>query len=113
MKVGIVGAGQAACTLVAELVRGQFDGEIVVFNGEPHSPYQRPPLSKSWLADPIETASLRLLPEPIETHSSIEWIQAQVETIEPDNGFIFTDKDRKSTRLNSSHSSVSRMPSSA
>ena len=94
MKVGIVGAGQAACTLVAELVRGQFDGEIVVFNGEPHSPYQRPPLSKSWLADPIETASLRLLPEPIETHSSIEWIQAQVETIEPDNGFIVTDKDR-------------------
>ena len=94
MKVGIVGAGQAACTLIVELVRGQFNGEILIFNGEPHSPYQRPPLSKSWLTDPTETASLRLLPEPIETHSSIEWIQAQVETIDPDNGFIVTDKDR-------------------
>ena len=29
------------------------------------------------------------------------------------NGQPFTDADRKSTRLNSSHSSVSRMPSSA
>ena len=94
MKVGIVGAGQAACTLIAELVRGQFDGEIVVFNGESHGPYQRPPLSKSWLSNPIETDSLRLLPESIEAHSSIEWIQAQVETIEPNNGVIVTAKNR-------------------
>ena len=49
MKIGIVGAGQAACTLIAELIRGQFDGNILVFNRESRSPYQRPPLSKSWL----------------------------------------------------------------
>ena len=29
------------------------------------------------------------------------------------SAYSFPDKDRKSTRLNSSHSSVSRMPSSA
>ncbi len=94
MKIGIVGAGQAACTLIAELIRGQFDGEIIVFNGESHSPYQRPPLSKSWLADPTETDSLRLLPEPIERHHSIQWIQSQVKTIEPDHGAITTNNDR-------------------
>ncbi|MEL0224502.1 MAG: FAD-dependent oxidoreductase, partial [Gammaproteobacteria bacterium] len=91
MKIGIVGAGQAACTLIAELIRGQFDGEIIVFNGESHSPYQRPPLSKSWLADPTETDSLRLLPEPIERHHSIQWIQSQVKAIEPDHGVIVTN----------------------
>ena len=65
MKIGIVGAGQAACTLVAELVRGQFAGKILVFNGELHRPYQRPPLSKTWLHNPSDTESIRLLPEPI------------------------------------------------
>ena len=29
------------------------------------------------------------------------------------NDFLFTEKDRKSTRLNSSHGAKSRMPSSA
>ena len=33
--------------------------------------------------------------------------------IMPDGVAFMSDKDRKSTRLNSSHSSVSRMPSSA
>jgi 3-phenylpropionate/trans-cinnamate dioxygenase ferredoxin reductase subunit len=94
MKVGIVGAGQAACTLIAELIRGQFDGEIFVFNGESHSPYQRPPLSKSWLTDPTETEALRLLPEPIESYHSIQWIQSQVKAIKPDHGIIVTNNDR-------------------
>ena len=96
MKVGIVGAGQAACTLIAELTRGQFDGEIIVFNGESHRPYQRPPLSKTWLTHPTETESLRLLPDPIENHTSVQWIHHQVTGIEPDNGLIVTDSDRHS-----------------
>ena len=54
--------GQAACTLIAELVRGQFAGKILVFNDESHRPYQRPPLSKTWLHNPTDTESIRLLP---------------------------------------------------
>ena len=92
MKIGIIGAGQAACTLIAELIRGQFDGNILVFNRESRSPYQRPPLSKSWLKNPTDTQSIRLLPEPIETHSSVQWIQEHVQAIEPDNGAILTNK---------------------
>ena len=88
MKIGIVGAGQAACTLIAELVRGQFSGTILVFNGESHRPYQRPPLSKTWLHNPTDSELIRLLPEPIETHASLEWIQDHVVSIEPDQGVI-------------------------
>ncbi len=95
MKIGIVGAGQAACTLIAELVRGQFSGTILVFNGESHRPYQRPPLSKTWLHNPTDTESIRLLPEPIETHASIEWIYDHVVSIEPDQGMIATENDRR------------------
>ena len=95
MNIGIVGAGQAACTLIAELVRGQFAGKILVFNGESHRPYQRPPLSKTWLQNPTDTESIRLLPEPIETHASIEWIHDQVVSIEPDQGVITTNNARR------------------
>ena len=35
------------------------------------------------------------------------------EALQTQRGFAFAQRDRKSTRLNSSHSSVSRMPSSA
>lgn len=94
MNIGIVGAGQAACTLIAELVRGQFGGKILVFNGESHRPYQRPPLSKTWLHNPTDAESIRLLPEPIETHASVEWIHDHVVSIEPDQGVITTNNAR-------------------
>ena len=95
MNIGIVGAGQAACTLIAALVRGQFAGKIIVFNGESHRPYQRPPLSKTWLHNPTDTESLRLLPESIESHASIEWIYDHVVSIEPDQGMIATKDDAR------------------
>ncbi|MEC8694065.1 MAG: FAD-dependent oxidoreductase [Pseudomonadota bacterium] len=95
MKIGIIGAGQAACTLIAELVSGQFSGKILVFNGESYRPYQRPPLSKTWLHNPTDIESIRLLPEPIETHASIEWIYDHVVSIEPDQGMIATENDRR------------------
>ena len=94
MNIGIVGAGQAACTLIAELVRGQFGGKILVFNGESHRPYQRPPLSKTWLHNPTDAESIRLLPEPIETHASVKWIHDHVVSIEPDQGVITTNNAR-------------------
>jgi 3-phenylpropionate/trans-cinnamate dioxygenase ferredoxin reductase subunit len=92
MRLGIVGAGQAACTLIAELIRGDFKGDMLVFNGEPHAPYQRPPLSKNWLKTSDDPTSLRLLPEPLETHPSIQWIQASVQSLSPDRGLLTTDQ---------------------
>ncbi|HBX26104.1 MAG TPA: hypothetical protein DEF72_01595 [Gammaproteobacteria bacterium] len=94
MRLGIIGAGQSACTLATELIRGQFDGEILIFNGESHRPYQRPPLSKTSLKTRTDTNTLLLLPEPIENHASIQWIREWVNFIQPDSGEIHTQQAR-------------------
>jgi 3-phenylpropionate/trans-cinnamate dioxygenase ferredoxin reductase subunit len=46
----VVGAGQAGAELAIALRREGFGGRVVVIGAEPHPPYQRPPLSKAFLA---------------------------------------------------------------
>ena len=46
----IIGGGQAAAQAVDTLRREGFDGRLVLIGDEPHLPYQRPPLSKQFLA---------------------------------------------------------------
>ncbi len=46
----IIGGGVAAGTAAKTLRKEQFDGDITVIAEEPHPPYQRPPLSKGYLA---------------------------------------------------------------
>jgi len=46
----IVGAGQAGAQAVDTLRREGFEGRLVLIGDEPHLPYQRPPLSKQFLA---------------------------------------------------------------
>jgi 3-phenylpropionate/trans-cinnamate dioxygenase ferredoxin reductase subunit len=46
----IIGGGQAAAQAVDTLRRAGFDGRLVLVGDEPHLPYQRPPLSKQFLA---------------------------------------------------------------
>lgn len=57
----IVGAGLAGGTAAASLRDKGFDGRIVLVGGERHAPYERPPLSKEFLAGkvPFERALLR------------------------------------------------------
>jgi 3-phenylpropionate/trans-cinnamate dioxygenase ferredoxin reductase component len=59
----VVGAGQAAAQLAVSLRRGGFRGGIRIVGDEPYLPYQRPPLSKSFLAAPAQPDSLLLRPE--------------------------------------------------
>ena len=54
----IVGAGQAGAQAVDTLRREGFGGRLVLIGDEPHLPYQRPPLSKQFLAG--EMAAERL-----------------------------------------------------
>lgn len=46
----IVGAGHAGAAAAEALRREGHEGRIVLVGGEPHLPYQRPPLSKKFLA---------------------------------------------------------------
>ncbi|EIV92871.1 NAD(P)/FAD-dependent oxidoreductase [Frankia sp. QA3] len=48
----MVGAGQAGVQAALSLRHGGFDGAVTVIGDEPELPYQRPPLSKEFLADP-------------------------------------------------------------
>lgn len=49
MGVVIVGAGHASAQLCASLRQGGWTGEILLIGDEPSLPYQRPPLSKTFL----------------------------------------------------------------
>ncbi len=58
----IVGAGQAAAQTVHSLRQQQFAGAITVVGEEPFLPYQRPPLSKKYLAGELPRERLFLRP---------------------------------------------------
>ncbi|MGH8195943.1 MAG: NAD(P)/FAD-dependent oxidoreductase [Woeseiaceae bacterium] len=62
-KVVIAGAGHAAGQAVATLRQKKFDGEIVLVGEEPYFPYQRPPLSKKFLAGEMPAERLYVKPE--------------------------------------------------
>jgi 3-phenylpropionate/trans-cinnamate dioxygenase ferredoxin reductase subunit len=58
----IVGAGQAAAQAVDSLHRDRFAGRLVVVGDESHPPYQRPPLSKKFLAGELPLERLAVKP---------------------------------------------------
>jgi 3-phenylpropionate/trans-cinnamate dioxygenase ferredoxin reductase component len=59
----VLGAGQAAAQLAISLRQGGHAGPIRVIGEEPYLPYQRPPLSKKFLAEYRNPDSLFLRPE--------------------------------------------------
>jgi len=60
--IAIVGAGHAAGQAVATLKQKKFDGRIVLIGDEPYLPYQRPPLSKKFLAGEMPAERLYVKP---------------------------------------------------
>ena len=50
MTIVIVGGGHAGGQAAASLRQEGYDGEVILLADEPHIPYQRPPLSKQYLA---------------------------------------------------------------
>lgn len=59
-RILIVGAGQAGMQIAVSLREDGFDGHITLVGEEPHGPYQRPPLSKAYLAGDADEESLEL-----------------------------------------------------
>ena len=61
----IVGGGHAAGSLLTTLLQKKYQQEVVLVGEEPHPPYQRPPLSKNYLAGEIDEESLYLKPRSV------------------------------------------------
>jgi len=69
--VAIVGGGQAGFSVASTLRSAGYRGPVTVLAGEPHLPYQRPPLSKKFLTDP-GGAEVHLVPESFFTEQEID-----------------------------------------
>lgn len=71
-KVVIAGAGHAAGQVVATLRQKQFDGDIVLIGEENRLPYQRPPLSKKYLAGELPAERLYFKPPDFYDDPAVE-----------------------------------------
>jgi 3-phenylpropionate/trans-cinnamate dioxygenase ferredoxin reductase subunit len=70
----IVGAGHAGSELSTNLRQNGFDGRIVMVGDEPYLPYQRPPLSKGFLAGDANEGSLSLRPQAAYEKANVELV---------------------------------------
>ncbi len=73
-SVVVIGAGQAAAQLATSLRSGGFAGPLTVIGDEPFLPYQRPPLSKKFLADRPPPDSLYLRPAPFWAERGVDFL---------------------------------------
>ena len=80
----IVGAGQAGYQTAASLRQAGFEGHITLIGDEPGVPYQRPPLSKTYLLGKIGVAALRFRPDEWFAQQRVERVQATVVEIDRD-----------------------------
>ncbi|MER6736955.1 NAD(P)/FAD-dependent oxidoreductase [Streptomyces puniciscabiei] len=70
--VAVVGASLAGLSAARSLRKRGYDGRLVVVGGEVHRPYDRPPLSKEFLAGAIGEADLAL--ETDDEALDAEWL---------------------------------------
>jgi len=68
----IVGAGQAGGQAAESLRREGFEGRIVLVGDEPHIPYQRPPLSKKFMAGEMPLERLYFKPQEFFDTQNVE-----------------------------------------
>lgn len=71
-KFIIVGAGHCGGQLAARLRAEGFEGSVVVIGDEPHVPYQRPPLSKQYVAGEVELDRVHLRPAEFYESANVE-----------------------------------------
>ena len=79
MPAGVViaGAGQAGFQVAFSLRSRGYDGPITLIGNEPHIPYQRPPLSKGFLAGKQEIRHLHLRPAAYYAAQAIDFLAGE------------------------------------
>ncbi len=96
-KIVIAGAGHAAGQLVVSLKQHDFSGDIVLVGEEAYLPYQRPPLSKKFLAGELSAERLHIKPQNFyddtRIHAHLETrvseINRSAKTVSTDSGETF------------------------
>ena len=91
-RIVIVGGGLAAGTAATALRDAGYDGDVVLHAAEPHLPYERPPLSKGYLAGEAEADSMLVHPASwyaehdveVRTGSRVDRIDADAHTVTAD-----------------------------
>lgn len=73
----IVGAGQAGAQTAVSLRQQGFTGSVCLLGDEPDSPYERPPLSKSYLAGEVDATSLALRPAAFWADNHVRMLTAE------------------------------------
>lgn len=82
--VVIAGAGHAAGQTIVSLRQGGYSGRLVLVGEEPYLPYQRPPLSKKFLAGEVDVARLLVRSEKFyEEHRVDVLLDTRVTRVEP------------------------------
>src|SRR5205823_4153629 len=76
-RVVILGGGQGGFQTALSLREQGFDGRIALVGDEPDLPYQRPPLSKAYLAGSVDAEAVRLRPRAFYTHHDIELLSGE------------------------------------
>ena len=80
-RIVIIGAGQAGAQAVASLRAEGFTGAITMVGDEPFAPYQRPPLSKTYLMGTMERDRLFLKPDAFYVEAKCELMLGATVTV--------------------------------
>ena len=77
----IIGASHAGAQLAASLRQEGWSGEVVLIGEESAAPYQRPPLSKSYLAGKSSLDEITIRSSDFYSKQRIQLLDAHVEAI--------------------------------
>lgn len=89
--VVIVGAGHAGAQLAITLRQEGFEGSIAMVGDEPDPPYERPPLSKEFLAREKPFERILIRPESFWRDRQVDWIgDTRIEAVDPVNHMVTT-----------------------
>jgi len=92
----IAGAGHAAGQAIATLKQKKFDGKIVLVGDEPYLPYQRPPLSKKFLAGELPAERLAFKPPSFYDDARIDaQLSTHIDSIDCNSHFLRTSDGGK------------------
>ena len=92
-RIVVVGASLAGLRTAEELRRLGFAGRLTLVGAEPHLPYDRPPLSKDFLAGATEAAALGLRRQPYDELDLDLRLGVRATGLDPEAKVVATDAD--------------------